>query len=47
MDVWEDFEQYSLDTLKTMMKNIRRKLPKDVIENVYGIGYKVTDKSIK
>ncbi len=39
--VWDDFEQCSIDTLKTMMKNIRKKLPENTIQNVYGIGYKV------
>ncbi len=41
IEVWDDFENYSIDTLKTMMKNIRRKLPKDTITNVYATGYKV------
>lgn len=41
MDVWDDYEHYSIDTLKTMMKNIRKKLPKDLIQNVYATGYKV------
>ncbi len=41
MEVWENFESYSIDTLKTMMKNIRKKLPKDTITNIYATGYKV------
>ncbi len=40
-DVWEDSNLYSIDTIKTMVKNIRKKLPKDTIKNVYGIGFKV------
>jgi len=40
LEVWEDFESYSIDTLKTMVKNIRKKLPEDTIQNIYGIGYK-------
>ncbi|MDD2698498.1 MAG: response regulator transcription factor [Arcobacteraceae bacterium] len=40
LEVWEDFESYSLDTLKTMVKNIRKKLPEDTIQNIYGMGYK-------
>lgn len=39
--VWEDSDTYSLDTLKTTVKSLRRKLPKDTIQNVYGIGYKI------
>lgn len=41
IEVWEDFENYSIDTLKTMMKNIRKKLPKETITNVYATGYKI------
>jgi DNA-binding response OmpR family regulator len=40
-NVWEDNETYSIDTVKTMIKNLRKKLPKDTIQNVYAIGYKV------
>jgi len=40
LEVWEDFESYSIDTLKTMVKNIRKKLPQNTIQNIYGIGYK-------
>ena len=39
--VWEDSDTYSLDTLKTTVKSLRRKLPKDTIKNIYGIGYKI------
>lgn len=39
--VWEDSYRYSLDTLKTTVKSLRKKLPKDCIVNVYGIGYKI------
>ena len=39
-DVWENFEGYNIDTLKTMVKNIRKKLPENTIQNIYGIGYK-------
>lgn len=40
-EVWEDSELYSIDTVKTMIKNLRKKLPKDTIQNVYGTGFKV------
>jgi len=39
-EVWDDYEDNHINTLKTMMKNIRKKLPKDTIHNVYGIGFK-------
>lgn len=37
--VWDSFEDNKIDPLKTMIKNIRKKLPKDTIKNVFGIGY--------
>lgn len=40
-EVWEDFENSNKKILKTMMTNLRKKLPSNLIENVYGIGYKV------
>lgn len=39
-EVWEDSEIYNIDTIKTMIKNIRKKLPKNIIKNIYGIGFK-------
>ena len=39
-EVWEDFDTYAIDTLKTMIKNIRKKVPKEIIKNVYGTGFK-------
>ena len=40
-NVWDDYDEGNLDALRTMIKNLRRKLPKDTIKNVFGIGYKV------
>ncbi len=40
IEVWDDYEDSKIDPLKTMIKNIRKKLPKDTITNVFGIGYK-------
>lgn len=37
---WDDYSQDKIDPLKTMIKNIRKKLPKNVIKNVFGVGYK-------
>lgn len=39
-EVWENFDNYGIDTIKTMIKNIRKKLPKDIIKNVYATGFK-------
>ena len=40
MEVWNGFEDDKIDALKTIVKNIRRKLPKNTIKNVFGVGYK-------
>lgn len=40
-EVWEDSEIYGVDSIKTMIKNLRKKLPKNTINNVYGTGFKV------
>ena len=39
--VWDDFENDKIHALKTMIKKLRKKLPENTIENVYGIGYRV------
>ena len=38
--VWEDYKNFSSQNLKTRIMNIRKKLPKNTIETIYGIGYK-------
>jgi len=38
--VWDDYEATKQEALKTIVKNIRKKLPKDTIKNVFGVGYK-------
>ena len=40
MQVWDDYEGDKISPLKTMIKNIRKKLPQDTIKNVFGVGYK-------
>lgn len=40
LHVWDSFEDDKLDSLKTIVKNIRKKLPKEIIKNVFGRGYK-------
>jgi len=39
--VWYEDEDNKIDALKTIIKNLRKKLPEDTIKNVFGIGYKV------
>jgi len=39
--VWDDNLEANEATLKTLLKNLRRKLPDEMIKNVHGIGYKI------
>ena len=36
--MWE-FEQPSKEAIKTIVKELRRKIGKEVIKNLYGVGY--------
>lgn len=38
--VWEEVEDVTIESVKTLIKNLRKKLPKEVITNIYGEGYK-------
>lgn len=40
-EVWDDYEIPNKQTLKTMITNLRKKTPRELIHNVYGIGYKI------
>ena len=40
MELWPD-EYMSLNALRLLMKNFRKKLPKDYLKNIQGIGYKL------
>ena len=39
--VWDDYDNDKVAPLKTIIKNLRRKLPQDSIKNVFGVGYKI------
>ena len=41
--IWED-EEYSIaySSLSHLLKRLRKKFPEELIENIYGEGYKVT-----
>jgi len=39
--VWNDNLEANADALKTLLKNLRRKLPRGMIKNVHGVGYKI------
>jgi DNA-binding response OmpR family regulator len=40
-EAWEDYDMPSKQTLKTMITNLRKKIPENIIHNIYGIGYKI------
>ncbi|NPA59915.1 MAG: response regulator transcription factor [Epsilonproteobacteria bacterium] len=39
-NIW-GYDSYKIDALKTIIKNLRKKLPKDSIKNIFGVGYKI------
>jgi len=40
--IWDQHgETGGIDAIKTLIKNLRKKLPKDTIKNVFGVGYKL------
>lgn len=41
MEIWDDYSDDKNARLKTTIKNLRKKLPKDLIQNEYGLGYKL------
>ncbi len=41
LDVWYDLDEDKIAALKTIIKNVRKKLPPDTIKNVFGEGYKI------
>lgn len=41
IDVWYDLDEDKVSALKTIIKNIRKKLPQGTIKNVFGEGYKI------
>ena len=40
-EVWDESESLKLDSLKTIIKQLRAKLPKNSIENIFGQGYQI------
>jgi len=41
IELWYDTDEPKQDTLKTLIKGLRRKLPKESIKNIFGVGYKI------
>ena len=40
-EVWTNADEGSEDTLRQLIKGLRKKLPADTIKNIFGVGYKI------
>jgi DNA-binding response OmpR family regulator len=40
-ELWYDIDSNKLNSLKTIIKKLRKKLPPDTIKNVFGVGYRI------
>lgn len=40
--IWNNFDEDKKESLKTIIKRLRKKLPETLIQNEYGVGYKVS-----
>ena len=40
-ELWYDFDNTKISSLKTLVKTLRKKLPEGTIKNVFGIGYTI------
>ncbi len=41
-EVWGNFDKDRKDSIKTIVKNLRHKLPIDTISNIFGVGYTIS-----
>jgi len=41
IELWINYDLQRVDSLKTLIKNLRKKLPPDTIINIFGVGYKI------
>ncbi len=40
-ELWYDYDNSKMTSLKTLVKTLRKKLPQNFVKNVFGIGYKI------
>jgi DNA-binding response OmpR family regulator len=40
-ELWYDYDSTKISSLKTLVKTLRKKLPENLIKNVFGIGYRI------
>ena len=41
LELWYDSDKAKNDSVKSLVKCLRKKLPKDTIKNIFGVGYKI------
>lgn len=39
--IWDSYDDNKIPALKTIIKNLRKKLPPESIKNIFGVGYKI------
>jgi len=40
-EIWSEYNEGNLSSLKTIIKNLRKKLPQESIKNIFGVGYQL------
>ncbi|MEO1937648.1 MAG: response regulator transcription factor [Sulfurimonas sp.] len=40
-ELWYDYDDLKIASLKTLVKTLRKKIPEGMIRNVFGVGYKI------
>ena len=41
-ELWDSYDKHKINSIKTIIKQLRKKLPDESIKNVFGVGYKLT-----
>jgi DNA-binding response OmpR family regulator len=41
-ELWDSYDENKINSIKTIIKQLRQKLPKNSINNVFGVGYKAS-----
>jgi len=39
--LWDVYDEGQVSSIKTLVKNIRKKLPSNIVKNVFGVGYRL------
>lgn len=46
-EIWDDYDEKKMNSLKSLVHKVRQKLPEDFLENIFGLGYKVNPRNFK